>query len=421
MLINETYYVVEEDGTIMFIEAEEVKDAKEKGLKVMKAKSDEDDEEEEDDEEMSAEEVEELEAELIEFKADGENSSTADPVGGQTPTRRADKRNPEAKPMKPGSGIDYANASKSSMLSGMVKSLKSMDNNELSSLYKKIVSMSKQGLEIQKEETDEDEEDVKAKDMKKKVSKDDVDVEEDIKAIFKGSDLSEEFQSKATEIFEAAVVSKVNDILESVYIDQEAQFEIAKVQMEETLDEQLNEYLEYVVTNWMGENTLAVEKGIRAEIAENVLEGLKSLFDENYIEVPEDKIDIIEELVAKNEELEEELNQATAAAAGHFNKVKEFETEIAFVEAADGLSDTEEAKLKSLAESIDFDSVEQYKEKLSSLRESYFGEDDNGVELEILDESDSGVALDEESAVIIEEEVNPTMNRYVDAISKTLG
>jgi DNA mismatch repair ATPase MutS len=171
-----------------------------------------------------------------------------------------------------------------------------------------------------------------------KVTKEDVDVSEDIAAIFGGQDLSEDFVSRATDIFEAAVVAKVNEVLESKQLDLDAELEATAEEMVEGLSDRLDQYLEYVAEEWMEENKLAVEQGIRAEIAENFLKGLHSLFQESYIDVPEEKADLVDELAAKLEEVHESMNHEIERSIALHEELVEMKKQIAFAGVIDGLA-----------------------------------------------------------------------------------
>jgi hypothetical protein len=247
-----------------------------------------------------------------------------------------------------------------------------------------------------------------------KVTKEDVDVSEDIAAIFGGQDLSEDFVSRATDIFEAAVVAKVNEVLESKQLDLDAELEATAEEMVEGLSDRLDQYLEYVAEEWMEENKLAVEQGIRAEIAENFLKGLHSLFQESYIDVPEEKADLVDELAAKLEEVHESMNHEIERSIALHEELVEMKKQIAFAGVIDGLAESQIVKLQSLAEGVEFESEEQYADKLETLKETYFPSEKALTEdVQSLDED--VLELDEETAV----RVDPGMRSYLDAISRT--
>lgn len=254
----------------------------------------------------------------------------------------------------------------------------------------------------------------KPAETKAKVTKEDVDVSEDIAAIFGGQDLSEDFMSKAADIFETAVVAKVNEILEEKEIDFAAELEAGKLEIAESMAERLDQYLDYVAEQWMEENKLAVDQGIRAEIAENFLKGLHSLFQENYIEVPEEKADLVDELAAKVEELQTSVNEEIERSIQLRGELVEMKKEVILAGVVDGLTESQIVKLQSLAEGLDFDSEEQYAEKLEALKETYFPSDKTLVE-EVSSLDEDPLELDEETEV----KVDPGMRVYLDAISRT--
>lgn len=198
------------------------------------------------------------------------------------------------------------------------------------------------------------------------------DVSDFANALFEGEDLSEDFKKKCIAIFEAAVNEKVS-------IMEEAMIEASKKIIEEqvassvqTITEGVDKYLTYVCEEWMNENKLAVESGMKTEIVENFIYGLKELFENSFIDVPEEKYNVVDELFEANSELESKLNEQINENVNLKNQLIAHQCAEVFVESAKGLADTEVEKFASLAEGIEFDSVEQYKEKLSVLRESYF-------------------------------------------------
>jgi len=238
---------------------------------------------------------------------------------------------------------------------------------------------------------------------------------EDINAMLSGENLSEEFVSKATTIFEAAVVARATEVVEIMEQELTEQFEVAVEQVKEDLAAKVDDYLNYMVEEWMTQNELAIEKGIRAEIAEEFIEGLRDLFIEHYIDIPEEKVDVVEELAAKVEELEDSLNEQINRAVELTKELNEQKKIEAIYTACEGLTQTQVEKMKSLAEGVDFTTEEEFADKLSMLKESYFKSD-----VKYADNS----ALDDE--VLIEEEkkttkfADPSMEIYAKTISQTL-
>lgn len=233
---------------------------------------------------------------------------------------------------------------------------------------------------------------------------------EDVDALFNGESLSEEFRTKATTIFEAAVRSRVESVVEQIEEENNAMLAEELAAMQEQLAEQVDEYLNYVVENWLEENKLAVETGLRTEIAEDFITGLKNLFAEHYIEVPEEKADLVEEManrVAETEELMSEMVDAVEALTEQLNEAKA--TEI-LRRTCEGLTEMQVQKIKSLAEGVEFTTEGEYSEKLAVIRESYFPT-----------KSFKGEAPAAIVETAVEQgEVSDVMSRYVQAITKTL-
>jgi len=198
------------------------------------------------------------------------------------------------------------------------------------------------------------------------------DMEEDVNALLGGEELSEEFKEKAKTIFEAAITSKVAAVKESIedeYAGKLAeQVEEAKAELAERVDS----YLEYVADEWFEENTLAVENGLKTEMTESFLEGMKSLFEEHYVEIPEEKYDVLESMVEKLDDMETKLNEQIEKNMGLNKRLAESVADGILESVSDGLAATQKEKLASLAESVEFESEEEYREKLETLKESYF-------------------------------------------------
>ena len=198
------------------------------------------------------------------------------------------------------------------------------------------------------------------------------DMEEDVNALLGGEELSEEFRAKAKTIFEAAINSKVAAIqssLEEQYAEKLAEeVEEAKAELAERVDS----YLEYVADEWFEENTLAVENGLKTEMTESFLEGMKSLFEEHYVQIPEEKYDVLENMVEKLDDMETKLNEQMTKNITLNKRLGESVANGILESVSDGLAATQKEKLSSLAESVEFESEESYREKLETLKESYF-------------------------------------------------
>ena len=198
------------------------------------------------------------------------------------------------------------------------------------------------------------------------------DIEEDVNALLEGEELSEEFQEKAKTIFEAAINSRVAAIKESLEKDAEAVLaeEIETVKTE--LNERVDSYLEYVADEWFTENQLAVEQGLKTEMSESFLTGMKSLFEEHYVTIPEEKYDVLESMVEKLDDMESKLNEQIEKNVSLNSRLAESVADGILESVSDGLAATQKEKLASLSESVEFESEESYREKLETLRESYF-------------------------------------------------
>ena len=238
--------------------------------------------------------------------------------------------------------------------------------------------------EMHDEEDDEDEEDKKGKKKSKKDAKDeeddedeeevteDFDIEDDVNALLDGEELSEEFQLKARTIFEAALRSKVSEIKESI----EEQYSRALVEEVEEIKTELNDrvdsYLEYVADEWFTENSLAIEQGLKAELTESFIQGMKGLFEDHYVEIPEDKYDVLDSMVEKLDEMETKLNEQIEKNVSLNKRLSESVADGIFEQVSGGLAATQKDKLASLAESVEFESESEYRGKLETLKESYF-------------------------------------------------
>ena len=249
-----------------------------------------------------------------------------------------------------------------------------------------------------------------------KISRDDIDVSEDIAAAFSGSDLSEEFKAQATEIFETAVVSSVNMKLAEMAEQAEQEYAEEMQNIEEGLTTKIDEYLDYVVEQWMEENKLAVESGLRSEVTENFLSGLRNLFAENWIDIPEEKVEVVEELAGEVEHLTASLDEEMQKNIELKKQVEKFEREIAFVDVSEGLTEMQIAKFESLAEAVDYEDAESYKERLETIRASFF-------ESRSQDVTEGRTTLDEEfieTSEISEKKLEPNMQVYSAAISRSV-
>jgi hypothetical protein len=241
------------------------------------------------------------------------------------------------------------------------------------------------------------------------------DMEEDIDALLQGQDLSEEFVSKATTIFEAAVMSRVEEIAEEVESQLHEQFEQAVEELKEDFANKIDDYLNYMVEEWMEENQLAIESGLRAEIVEDFIGGLRNLFAEHYIDIPEEKVDVVEEMASKVEELEGKLNEEIQKSIEFRKEINEHKKIQAIQAVCEGLTQTQVEKLKSLAESVEFTSEEDFAEKINTLKEAYAHSNVKPAEKSALEE---GVEVPEDKPG--KTSADPLINAVVNSISKSV-
>ena len=244
-----------------------------------------------------------------------------------------------------------------------------------------------------------------------------IDMSEHIEALLQGEDLSEEFKEKATTIFEAAVQQKVEEELVKI---QEAYAETLEEQVQEiteNLSSNVDDYLNYVVEQWVTENEVAIENGLRTELTEDFITGLRQLFAENYIDIPEDKVSVVEELGSKVAELETKLNEEINRNV-HLNRTlgesKQFEV---LVNACDGLTDTQAEKLKTLSEGVEFTSEGEFAKKIKTLRENYFPIQSTGEGNLALDRAEVESSPD---GRVLNENLQGPMARYVQTLGRKL-
>lgn len=238
-------------------------------------------------------------------------------------------------------------------------------------------------------------------------------VKEDIAAMFSGEDLTEEFKESASTLFEAALTARMN--LETLRLEEEFA-EALSEEVEEVKEEmttKIDQYLDYVVEQWIEENKLAIETSLRAQIAENFMDGLYNLFAESYITVPEDRVDVLGELQAQIEELESKLDESINAQLELQSVIDEATQEATFDEVSEGLAATQVEKLRTLAEGIDFNDVESYAKKLNIIKDKYFNEGKKVVSTGVITEE--AQELTEQAAP-----VPAHMAHYAAAISRTL-
>ena len=226
----------------------------------------------------------------------------------------------------------------------------------------------------EEEEIDEEGEEGGEDVVEEEVEIEEYNIEEDVNALLGEEELSEEFKEKAKTIFEAAINSKVAQIREEMEEAYSAAFAEEVEEIKSELQERVDSYLEYVSGEWLEENQLAVQTGIKEELSESFMTGLKGLFEEHYVSIPEDKYDVLESMVEKLDEMETKLNEQIERNVSLNKRLAESVANGIFDEISEGLAATQKEKLASLAESVEFESEEEYREKLETLREAYFSQ-----------------------------------------------
>ena len=286
---------------------------------------------------------------------------------------------------------------------------KNLEEGEMPAALKAYIDKKGKKGEKEKEDDAEDDDGEDKKEVKEKKAK----MKEDIDAIFSGEELSEEFKTNAKAIFEAAVASRVSEI----ETDLQEQFD---TKLNEQVDEivsgivdKVDEYLEYVVAEWTEEHKVGIEKNLKAEVAEDFMVGLKNLFVENYIDIPEDKVDLVDEMTKKLQDAETDLDKKITENADLVAELNAYKKEQAIHTVTEGLSEIQIAKLKSLAENIEFISEQDYKDKLTLTKKKYF----ESKETEKTAVSESKKDLDSADSEL-EESFSPIMEHYVKNISK---
>jgi len=236
-------------------------------------------------------------------------------------------------------------------------------------------------------------------------------IEEDVNALLEGEELSEEFQEKARTIFEAAIKSKVGEIKEQLQATYEQALVEEIVTIKEGLEDRLDAYLEYVADEWIQENALAVEHGLKTEMTESFLVGMKSLFEDHYVTIPEDRYDVIESMVDKLDEMETKLNEQIERNVALNRRLAESTADVIFAEVAEGLALSQKDKLATLAENVEFESESNYREKLATLRESYFPSNAGT-------QRDHSETISEGRQVVEHSSTSPLMESYMSTLKR---
>ena len=332
------------------------------------------------------------------------SAAKAKEVSGQAPQKG------EGSPDKPeklaaGDELDHDGeeldeTSKQEMIERIVKKMEGMSAKELAAMV---------DLDAENDdESDVEEARLKKEEIEEKIRS--INVKEDVAALVSGEGLSEEFQEKAATIFEAAVKSKIRSEIVRMEEDYRKQLGESIEEQKEELATKADDYLQYVVEEWMKENELAIERGLKGEIAEDFIAGLKQLFEDHYIDVPDEKYDVLEAQSEKITELENRLNEMMEENIEKKKVVESLTRENVIVEVSDDLAETEEEKFKELVEDVEYTDEQSFRNKLATLKESYFPKT-GGDETFVIDDEHSEIAQDIDATA--------TIKSYMSAISKS--
>ena len=304
---------------------------------------------------------------------------------------------------------------KAGMIKALYNQLNGMKKADLSDSFSKIMGSTLVEEEGDEEEDEKEEEEAPMENKKLKKEDLEINVKDDMDALVQGEDLSEEFKTKASTIFEAAVsakvISEVNQRIDELETNYKKEITEAKEEHLSTVTEKVDGYLNYVVEEWMKENELAVEKGIRSELVEDFMTGLKNLFTEHYIDIPEEKVDLVDDLFEKVEELEQKLDESINTSVDIKKELAEYKKAETLREVSEDLADTEKEKLGKLAEGIDFEDKSQYTEKLEVIKENYFPKQQSETITEELENT-------EKEQPSSEPDIDPIMSKYASALTR---
>ena len=301
---------------------------------------------------------------------------------------------------------------KAEIARNIVELVKKLDDEKVQEMYGKM-----KGVE---DEEEEDEDKMKKESVDEETSEElesklvEIEIEDDLNAISEALDLSEENQEKAKTIFKAAVSSKVAEVEKGLKEAYETELQTSVDKVKADLSEAVDKYLSYVADEWTKENELAIERGLKAEMTENFISGLKQLFVEHYVEVPEEKYDVIDELSNRLDEMEVKLDSEVQRNMDIAEELDTLKRENVVRDASSDLTESQKEKLESLANGVDFKDEADFQEKISEIKEAYFGIEGESISEDTVVEEGTGTLEDEESAPVLA----PEMNRYSDAISK---
>ena len=299
-----------------------------------------------------------------------------------------------------GEELEEARMTKEMLKSAMHKKMENMSAVDLKAAYE---AMHGEEDDMEEEISPEKKEEIDAR-IK------DLDVKEDVDALMSGEDLSEDFKTKAGTVFEAAIKSKLRSEIDRIHEEVKSEKETEMETFKEELTEKVDTYLNYVVEEWTKENELAIERGLKGEIAEDFISGLKQLFEDHYIDVPDEKYDVLEAQSEKIAELEEKINEEIQRNVSIAQQNSGLVREQVIAQVSDDLAQTEIEKFKGLVEDVDFTGEESFREKLSTLKESYFPKVKPAAGVRAIDDEDGGTAQDIDTT--------DTMHKYMSAISR---
>ena len=305
---------------------------------------------------------------------------------------------------------------KQEIIRAVFETMKDVDGEKLAGAYSKLMSnLLDESTTADEDAVAADEDDVSIE--RKVYTSEDFDISEDLGAIFgeQSDSLSEEFKSQVQTIFEAALVAKINSELDNIEKSFASKLTESKSEILSTLTDKVDNYLSYVVEEWVKENELAIDRGVKAEITEEFIGGLKQLFEDHYIDIPEEKVDVVDSLADRVDQLERELNETLETNIGMASQIKSFQKDEILGELSNDLTDIETEKLKDLSEGVGFEDGDQYKKSLETIKENYFPRTSTS----------SPSIIDEESEVIdnddneVSQPKTAQMAAYVSAIGQS--
>jgi hypothetical protein len=303
------------------------------------------------------------------------NTAQIEDLGGPTvdnysPTNDSAKLKPAGGPLKQVRDVVNKNASPAEKMA----SLKSGDEVELEADQEVVAEepATEEEVTVVAEEEIAEEETTEEEVVAEAPEYTEIDIAQDVDALIAGEELSEDFKNKAKTILETAVKGQVKQIKETLETDYDKRLLEEVEEIKGALNERIDSYLEYVADEWFNENQLAVEGGLKEELTESFMTGLKGLFEEHYVEIPEDKYDVLQSMVDKLDEMETKLNEQIESNVALNKRLAESSSDVILADVSEGLADTQKEKLASLAESVEFESENAYREKLETLKESYF-------------------------------------------------